>query len=446
MNTEDFERRIWSWCAEAGLLPERGRVLCAVSGGADSMCMLSALQSLGIGIACAHFDHRIRGEESSRDARFVEEFCAGNGIEFHFGTEDVTAYAQERGIGTEDAARRLRYAFLEEAARRIGAARIATAHTADDNLETMLMNLARGSGARGMSGIPPKRGVIIRPLLFATRGEVEEYLKNRGISWVVDSTNYSDDYTRNRLRHHVVPVLREINAAVSRNALEASQLMREDDEYLCALAEDFLSEHGGIDVKALLALPGPVASRALRLASGRRLGRVHVEALLALCRSEKPSAGLDLPGVRARREYGRLVFGGGETSGVPHVTLRPGEIAALPGTGLKVRCEAVENCPGINNSLNTFYFQIDTICGSISVRQRAAGDKIRLKGRGCTADVRKLFIGAKIPRDKRPGIPVIADGSGPIAVYGFGISEKHAATPGARAILVEINDVGEQVL
>ena len=216
------------------LLPRSGVLLCAVSGGADSVYLLHKLRELagetGYVLECAHFNHCLRGAESDRDEDFVRGLCEALGIRAHFGRGEVAAFAARMGLGEEDAARRLRYAFLEETADKIGAIAIATAHTADDNAETMLLNLARGAGLRGLCGIPERRGRIIRPMLGVTRREVEEYLAERGITHVEDSSNARDDYARNRIRHRAVPALLSVNPEFAQAAGRAAVLLRRDPE------------------------------------------------------------------------------------------------------------------------------------------------------------------------------------------------------------------------
>lgn len=200
---------------DTSLLPQNGGVLCAISGGADSVYLLCRLcelrESLGLRVWAAHYNHCLRGAESDRDEDFVRALCAGLGVEAYFGRGDVAAFARENGLGTEGAARRLRYEFLEQTADALGADAIATAHTADDNAETMLLNLARGAGLRGLCGIPPRRGRVIRPILGVTREEIDAYLEGQGVAHVEDSSNAGDDYARNRIRHHAVPALRSVN-------------------------------------------------------------------------------------------------------------------------------------------------------------------------------------------------------------------------------------------
>jgi tRNA(Ile)-lysidine synthase len=186
-------------------------VLCAVSGGADSMCLLDILRELsakrGFRLAVLHFNHKLRGKNADADEDFVRNYCERENIEAVFGTNDVAGYAKAEGIGTEEAAWALRYRFFEETARRLGADNVATAHNADDNAETVLMNLSRGSGLKGLCGIPPVRGIYIRPLLALSRAEIEDYLRARGLPHIVDETNFDPAFTRNRLRMNVIPEL-----------------------------------------------------------------------------------------------------------------------------------------------------------------------------------------------------------------------------------------------
>ena len=181
-------------------------VLVALSGGADSTALLLSLRELGYPVRAFHLNHCLRGAESDRDEAFCRRLCEKLGVELTVERVDIAAAAGDSAV--EETARRIRYARLEHAAH---GAQIAVAHNADDNLETVLFHLVRGSGAKGVSGIPPVRGAVIRPLLFAERREIEAFLRENGQDYVTDSSNLSDDYTRNRLRHSVLPVLRGIN-------------------------------------------------------------------------------------------------------------------------------------------------------------------------------------------------------------------------------------------
>ena len=235
------------------------RVLCAVSGGVDSMYLLHRMTALGaqrgFAVGCAHFNHGLRGAESDRDEAFVRAQCEKLGVPFYAGRGDV---ASVRGMGTEAAARELRYAFLAQCAQAHSYDWIATAHTADDNAETLLLNLARGCGLRGLTGIPPQRDKLLRPMLDTTRAQAEAYLTAHAIPHVEDSTNVADAYARNRVRHGMVPALESVNPAFVQHAADTAALLREDEAFLSGLAADFLAGQmpaEGIPIAELLALP-----------------------------------------------------------------------------------------------------------------------------------------------------------------------------------------------
>ncbi len=288
--------------------------MCAVSGGADSMCLLHWLkerrEEYGFSLLAAHYEHGLRGDESLRDAAFTREQCEMLGIRIVVGKGDVAAFAEAQKLGIEDAARTLRYRFLEETADRLACDRIATAHNLNDNAETVLMNLCRGAGTRGLAGIPPVRGRIVRPLLWTSREEIETYLDVHRIPHIEDSSNRSDDYTRNRIRHQIIPLLMEENPSFLSAIGRTAELLREDDACLCREAEAFLREHrkgNSIPSKALLRLEPAVAARVVRTLCGRG---VSMERTLALLRfAEGTERGiLEIPGQKIRRQHGQLYF------------------------------------------------------------------------------------------------------------------------------------------
>ncbi len=433
-----------SFIEKYDMLPRGAKVLCAVSGGADSVCLLSVLREIaprfGVSLACAHFNHKLRGDEADRDEDFVKELCAGWDVEYVSDSADVSAYAAGNRLGTEEAARILRYRFLEETADALGCGRIATAHNANDNAETVLMNLARGSGAKGLCGIPPVRGRIIRPLLGTERSAIDAYLEERKIPHIEDSTNGTDDYTRNRVRHNIIPLLMQVNSGCVGNIARMSELLREDENYLDSLAEVFIAENlsrASLPCAAVAALPDPVSARVFRRMWNRSLSETHIAALRALCSGGISGACADIPGGRVVREFDRLVFSGAGSGRIERTLLSAGTRADI-GCGYEILCENVVTGGEVNSSLNTFFFKCENICGKIFVRPREAGDSIRLKGRGCTKSLKKLFAEAGIPAGDREAVPVIADDAGPIAVYGFGISERCAAKPGDKALKTEI--------
>ncbi len=428
------------------MLPKGSTVLAAVSGGKDSMCLLHILKEqekqLDFKLVCAHFDHRLRGAESDRDKSFVENYCAEADIPFVCGAADVAEYAEKGGLGIEEAARILRYDFLERTAEKLGAQRIATAHTAEDNAETLLMNLSRGCGLTGLCGIPPVRGKIVRPMLEMTTAEVLEYLKANGVPHVEDSSNKSDDYTRNRLRHQVIPELYRINPAFGESAARCVSLLREDDEYLSALAEDFLKDKmqdKSFLVQELAALPPPIFARVVRMAAGTELSKTHVEAVQKLLTAKSPHAAADLPGIRAFRDYERLIFGQTDTGEITPRVLMPGENLVIPEAGVQISRRKIPNCIEIHNSVNTFCFKSGSICGNITVASRRSGGNIRLAGRNCTKSLKKLFSEARLNGQGRSAVPVLYDELGAIAVSGFGIAERCIPQSGDDVDLVKIS-------
>ncbi len=430
------------------MLPAGETVLCAVSGGADSMCLLHLLCSLGktggFLVSAAHYNHHLRGAESGRDAAFVRDWCQRREIPFYYGEGDVSAAAKSAGEGIEETARRLRYAFLEDTASQLGATRIATAHNADDNGETLLLHLVRGSGLQGLAGIHPRRGRVVRPLLTTSRTEIEAYLKEHHIPHVEDATNQDTAYSRNFLRHEVMPLLKQLNPKLAEALSSTAQSLREDQAFLQTLTGQALSEArqtgDGVSYPAesLAKLPEPLAFRAVQglaeLAGGSAvLSRVHRETVLELVRGKHPSKQADLPGgLTVRRVYGQLLL-----TLEPSPPALPERILTLPGrldlpeAGLAVLAEeALEDRAG---RPDVFYLSRAKVGETLIVRARRTGDTLALPGRKGTKSLKKWFIEEKVPRHLREGRPVLAVGEQIAAVAGLGADRAFAAGPGEPA-------------
>lgn len=295
MNIQAFAKK-WN------MLPPGGLILCAVSGGRDSMALLHLLREMGkkegFQVHAAHFNHHIR-PTADRDQGFVMGWCGAMGIPLTCGGADAAARARELGTSLEDGARQLRYRFLEETADRVGAARIATAHHREDNAETVLLHLLRGSGLRGLGGIPPVRGRIVRPLLETSRADIDGYVRRHQIPYVDDETNADTRFTRNRLRLEVFPLLEEISPGCTGRIAAAADLLREDDEHFRGAVDaslfTFKGDRAEISLRDLNKLDQSMARRTVREMSHSLLGdldRDNVEQVLGL------GAGgyLDLPG------------------------------------------------------------------------------------------------------------------------------------------------------
>lgn len=419
------------------------------------MCLLDILQRipLDIRVLAAHYNHGLRGAESDRDQDFVEKYCKKHDIPLFSASGNVKYEAEAEKEGIEETARRMRYAFLQRTAGEQGADKIATAHNADDNVETVIMNIVRGTGLDGLCGIPPVRGNIIRPLLCLTRADVETYLRENNVPNIFDSTNDDQCYNRNRVRHSVVPVLREKNPELSMAVLSMTEKLRQDRECMDGMASlafaKFFSGDGSKSaelrglVSELIGLPEAVRARVIRLAleqigvTGE--GRI-VAAVTDILNSGDPSGEVCLKGGGVvRREYGELVFSPvpPERGGFNPVEISLDIPAYIPELGLKMTFHRGK----INNGI--FYFKSSGICDNITVRPRRTGDKVKLAGRGCTKTLKKLFIEKKIPDYSRDRLPVIADGEGVIAVMGIGIAERCIPGPGDDIISMTIYKTGD---
>lgn len=442
------------------LIPEGSTVICAVSGGADSVYLLDRLNNWRVShpftLIAAHYNHCLRGEESDRDEEFVRRFVAERcgaarvvssegertlpPVELVVGSGDVAGEAKRRKAGLEETAREMRYAFLNEAADRLGADYIATAHNADDNAETFLLHLLRGCGLQGLTGIRPAQGRLIRPMLEVARAQVEEYLRIYSIPHVEDSSNAADEYLRNRLRHHVLPLLEELAPGFTQRSRGVIARLRADEDELSrqglALCDQALDIPEGIAVPArvLAEAPQALAVRAVRLLLARISGgdagctAAHLEAVAELCRGTDPSAKADLPdGITARRQYELLVLTRNAEQEPPQpMPLALGENRWGDWTAL---CEEAV-CPGkAYVSPGEFYLKP----GEYLIRSRTPGDRVTLGPRP-TRTVKRLMIDGKIPAHRRGHIPVLALGERAAAVGGFGPDRKCLAEPGGPAL------------
>lgn len=287
-------------------MPGNARCVCAaLSGGADSVSLLRALcslkEELGVAVCACHLNHGLRGAESDGDESFCRDLCGALGVPLYAEKIAVSKLAQKHE-SLEETARRARYAFFERALARFeeefGECVLATAHNANDNAETVLLNLTRGTGLLGLSGIPPVRGLgerrVIRPLLECSRGMIEEYLNSIGQSYVTDNTNLSEDYTRNKIRRRVLPELREINPSVTETIGRMTRLLRADSAFLEELADSALTaakEGRGWNAASLAKLPAPIKSRAVRkilIDGGIEPSALRIETAISLL--EKRSA------------------------------------------------------------------------------------------------------------------------------------------------------------
>ena len=415
------------------MLPAEGVVLCAVSGGADSMCLLVWLSELsgkyGYTVAAAHYNHMLR-PSAERDEAFVRAYCEEHGIRFYAGRGDVAAAAAEHGWSVEEAGRNLRYAFLEKTAEEIHAMRVATAHNRGDNAETLLMNLIRGTGLTGLTGIAPVRGIFIRPLLESSRAEIEAYLEQHHVSYVEDETNGELLYTRNRIRHELMPALRALNPRVEETLSQTAGLLRQEDDYLRKVAERTCAQvrcSSGCAAlpRAVLtdlpsALQGRVVRRMLELlgAPKKDIAARHIRAVLELVRVSGPTAQLSLPhGIVAKNVYDefqltRTVRGTWQRTLLPPV----GEAVVGPW---RVECRVMR--AAVQPRENRLVLDNAAIDAPVAVDRWHQGGRMTLPGRQGSRGLKRLFVDAGVSVSQREETPVIYVGSSTAAVLGIGV-------------------------
>ena len=416
-----MERIVSEAIEKFSLIEDCRDITVALSGGADSMALLSVLlklrQQLNINITAAHLNHMIRGEEAERDQKFVEQQCNAMGVTLFCERADIPLIAKQSKVSEELAARKVRYEFLE----RVSEGLIATAHTASDNLETVIYNISRGTALTGLCGIPAKRGRIIRPLILCTRAQVEKYCHDNLIPFVTDSTNLSDGYTRNRIRHNVIPVLRDINPSVEETVSRMCISLKEDSEFLDGAADDYIEksirDDGSLSTGDLIKL---------NISIQKRVIRKYIEQKIA---------GINLENIHINEAL-KTALEGGRTS-LPkkcyavssHGVFEVEYPDSNKSVSFRVYTEEsdnklFENTKKINNLLLNNYIDCDKIKGKLVIRTRKPGDSMRKAGCGCTKTVNKIFNENKVPVGIRDKIPVISDDIGVVWIYGIGTAQR----------------------
>ena len=435
-----------SWMEQWHMLPPKGGlILCAVSGGRDSVCLLHYLHSLGVQcgftVAAGHYNHHMR-PTAQRDEDFVRDLCAALQVPFYTDGADVCAVAQERRIGVEEAGRQLRYAFLEQLADTIGATSIATAHHMADQAETVLLNLLRGTGPEGLGGIPPVRGRMIRPLLQTSRQEIEAYLEARGLGHVEDETNESIDFARNRLRKNVMPELEKIHPSLRQNIARTAQIVRRENAFLDELASQYLQQEGtGILCEDLLRAPLALQPRIVRLLldrlpTGKKdVGAVHVEEILRAAERGGES-------MTALPENAVAIVRGGKLAlcvlpPKPMVTeLRQG-CTQWGDWQITVRRKNADE----RQIPHAIYLPCDTIEKTVQVDICSAAERLTLPGSRGGRSVKRLLTERGMPAEERMQTPCIRVNGQLAAVYGVGTDVKFMPPESDEQIMIILEKV-----
>lgn len=392
-----------------------------VSGGADSICLLHILSSLkdkyGITLKAVHLNHAIRGAEADADEAFVIDYCRKIGVECLSFKRDIPSLAKEQGLGVEQCARQIRYQCFEKA----GCDKIATAHTLSDSIETMVFNLCRGTGSRGLCGIPAVRQNIIRPLIYCKRSEIEKYCEKNGLDFVTDSTNLSDDYKRNFIRHRLVPLLGEINEGFEENLLRLSDTLRAENDYLDTVASELLisaKAPEGYKASAFLLSHEAVRRRAISHLLNENMSKEaekkHIMLFEGLIRGEE-----------SKIEISKDLY-----------ICRKGDIISIQGKTLPAdKWECAIDDEGVFETPHGTYrlllaadcerYSPDAIDGDkltekLILSSRRQGDSFYFKKRRLRKSLKKLFIEDKIPEEKRGEYAVLRSGDSLVWLESYG--------------------------
>lgn len=460
-------RRMLEYIREHDLIQSGERVLVAVSGGVDSVVLLDCLvrlsQTVGCELYVAHLNHRLRGEEAEADARFVQDLAAGYGLPCIVESRDVARYARERRMGIEVSGRQLRYEFFLSAARQTDCQAVAVGHHADDQVETVLWRLLRGSGTRGLRGMTPVRPLaerrLIRPLLPFFRAEIEEYAREQKLRYRVDASNRSMEYTRNRIRHELLPLLSTYNPRIKERLQGlAEQLAREDellDEWAREwLREKFVHDAGHLEGGVLPLAPFSKLHPALQWRVGKLIleylleaadvRRVHVADVHRLATSAEPGAVLHLPrGWVARRTVDAIQFEKTppEFPTTDYTYAFPeGGTLFIPEAGVSLCVERLSSPPLSIDGRQALFDARTFPVRDVVVRNRRPGDWMRLAATGAqgqvtfTKKVKALMNEAKWPHERRWRTPLLALGDEVLWVPGLRQSARFRVTEGTTAV------------
>ena len=457
-------QRVRDEMREQGLLGAGDRLIVALSGGPDSVGLTHLLVELAsagelVLAGLAHLNHRMRGGASDADERFCRSMAEALSLPIEVGSTDVPRRARERRQSLEVAAREARYDFLARAAERLGANGIAVGHTLDDQAETYLMKLLRGAGPRGLGGIHPRVGAVIRPLLAIHRSDVLAYVAERGLEFREDESNQDRDIPRNLVRHELLPWLRQhVNPAVTDALWRGAVVAREDAEWLERVARDAAvhllrdRDDGGVEVDAerLVAEPAAVARRVARLglqrqAPDRFISFSHVAEVLRLARGPLGHS-VDLPGQRATRVGPVIVLssrpGRAVVPGAPPVTpqtlLVPGE-ASFPTLGVAVCAEPAASAPPwtMSSSRDRVVVSDEAVQLPLAVRTRSPGDAFKPLGLGRRRKLQDLLVDRKVPKCERDAVLLVVDAADRIVwVAGLMLAHDFRVTESTHGVII----------
>lgn len=426
--------KVFHFIKENSLLENGDTVLVALSGGSDSVALFSLMlklkEKLNLTIFACHVNHNLRGEESDSDELFVRKLCEKYNVPLFVKSIDINKISKEKSLGTELCAREERYKFFDEISKEKGIKKIATAHNKNDNAETVIFNLCRGSGLSGLSGIPLKRGNIIRPILCLEKKEILKYLKEENLQYVTDRTNFETDYTRNKIRLEVLPMLSNVNEAFINNIYRCSENIRQDEKFLTELSLKSLDEvlkDGNLQLDELKKLDPVILSRVFIIFCKENfntsLSKNDIDSLKNMVYNGRTSMKLDLSeGLKCERSYDFIRFYRVDNKNIEKTFCYEVENTAyIKELSKNVSVKNIE-FDNINKFVMKNLYDCDKICGMLIARNRRSGDFFTFNMK---KSLKKLFIDKKIPREKRNSIIVVSDDNGVVFVEGFGVSKEY---------------------
>ena len=435
---------MFAYIEKYSMIEAGSQAVAGVSGGADSVCLLFLLmeyqKKVPFSLRAVHVNHHVRGEEAVRDQEFTRRLCESLGVPLDLYDYDVPRMAETDHLSCEEAGREARRrAFYRTACRweRPDQVRIALAHHENDQAETVLHNLVRGAGLAGLAGIRPVHrtgsGMYIRPLLCMSREETENYLIQRGIPWVTDSTNEEEVYTRNKIRREILPALMQINSGAVKNIAAAAGRVLEAEDYLSELTqkavEKYTAKEGSVWILSRNLFEEPmllqkrVVKNVLEAAAGKKkdLSSAHMEAVLELAKGRTGASASLIYGLRAQQVYGDI-----------HITR--GEQEKKDLLELEFRVFPYEN-QQIPEKTYTKWFDYDKIKNGLAVRRRLPGDYLMISRDGGTKKLKDYFIDCKVPRRERDNVTLLADGSHVLWAVGYRISEYYKVTSQTKKVI-----------
>jgi len=446
------------------MLSGQERVLVALSGGPDSVCLLYVLKDLKeefrLDLSVLYVDHGLRPEEAVGEKEFCKNLCAKLKLPFLTKSIDVKSYAEEMKLNKQEAARKLRYRVFDDTAHEINAGKVALGHTADDQAETLIMRLLRGSGPAGLSGIPPVRGKFIRPLIAIQRKEIKQYLEGERIDFIVDSSNLKKDYLRNKIRLSLMPLIEEMNPNIIDTLSRTAAIFREEERYfeilvartLMKLISRKTDSHIELFLSPLVAMEKIILRRALRRAIDetkglRGISFVHIEDIIELIKMGRAGDRLYLPhGMRAIKAYSTFTLTSKPPVRLSTYSLEvPGE-TVLKEAGILLHASILENqeietkdfrtsAPDFHPATTQVLFDVDKLNFPLIVRPRKEGDFFYPHGFGKKKKLQDFFVDEKVPRDERDAIPLIVSGEDIVWVAGYRGDERFKVTDETKKVL-----------